>query len=83
MSSSVWLCVLQMLQQKDQAGFLEACQNKLADYQQENDIVVVDGWRRGGLSINAALAKHIDAPLLLCTEYFHSDTPKRCLERAV
>lgn len=72
-----------MLQQKDQTGFLEACQNKLAEYEQENDIVVVDGWRRGGLSINAALAKHFDAPLLLCTEYFHSDTPKRCLERAV
>lgn len=78
-----------MLGEKKQEEFLEACQNKLADYEAprnekpSHDMVVIDGWQGGGFGINAALAKQLNAPVLLCIEYVADESPSSCFDRAV
>jgi adenine/guanine phosphoribosyltransferase-like PRPP-binding protein len=72
-----------MIGEGHQERFLDACETKLEEYAADKDVVVINGWQRGGFSINAALARQFDAPVLLCMDYVDGDTPSSCLDRAV
>lgn len=72
-----------MIGEKHQENFLDACQSKLDDYGADKDVVIINGWQRGGFSINAALARQFDSPVLLCMDYVGGDTPASCFDRAV
>jgi hypothetical protein len=45
--------------------------------------VVINGWRQGGISFNADLASHLDAPVLLSMDLVADELPKSVYERAV
>ena len=78
-----------MLGEKKQEDFLEACQNKLAEYEARrpdlpsHDMIVIDGWQGGGFVMNAALSRQLNAPMLLCMEYEADESPSSCFDRAV
>lgn len=78
-----------MLAEKRQDEFLEMCQNKLADYEASqngvagHDITVIDGWQGGGFGVNAALAKQLESPMLLCVDYIAEESPSSCFDRVV
>lgn len=78
-----------MLGERKQDDLLELCQNKLAEYEApkndtpSHDIIVIDGWQGGGFGINAALARQLQSPVLLCMDYSTDDTPASCFDRAV
>lgn len=72
-----------MLSQNREKEFLDRCETRLAEYEQGKDIVVINGWRNGGFSINSALAKHMAAPMLLAMDYLPGETPSACYDRAV
>lgn len=72
-----------MLSQSREEEFLEQCETRLSEYEKGKDIVVINGWRNGGFSVNSALARHMAAPVLLAMDYIPGETPSACFDRAV
>lgn len=74
---------IQMLAERKHADVVELCYNKLSEYQAGKDLVVINGWRQGGLSFNADLATHLDAPVLLSMDLTPGEPTSSVYERAV
>jgi hypothetical protein len=74
---------IQMLADRKHEEVVEMCFNSLSNYQQGKDLVVINGWRQGGISFNADLASHLDAPVLLSMDLVAEEPPKSVYERAV
>jgi adenine/guanine phosphoribosyltransferase-like PRPP-binding protein len=76
-----------MLGERKQDDFLELCQNKLAEYEATTKdapgITVIDGWEGGGFGINAALARQLQSPVLLCMDYRTDESHSSVVDRAV
>jgi hypothetical protein len=72
-----------MLADRKHEEVVEMCYNSLSSYQQDKDLVVINGWRQGGISFNADLASHLEAPVLLSMDLVADESPKSVYERAV
>jgi hypothetical protein len=75
--------MMQMLASGRHKDFIELCDNKLSEYQTGHDLIVINGWRAGGFAINAELAVHLDAPVVLSMDYMRGESPQGCYDRAV
>jgi hypothetical protein len=71
-----------MLAQQKAADLVDLCYNKLDEYSQGKDLVVINGWRNGGSGFNAALAKGLDAPVLMSMDLGADESKSQAFERA-
>ena len=74
---------VQMVAADKQNELVERCYEKLNSYEVGKDMVIINGWREGGISFNAALAAYADAPVLLSMDLEEGEAPKNVFERAV
>lgn len=62
---------------------LDICYQRLIEYQQDRDIVIINGWRSGGFAFNAQMASHLDAPAILVLDYLDNESATSAYDRAM